>query len=218
VTVALLIAAGLVAVLDWVAVARRLHAVEYFAKPLTLVLLIAAAGSADLGDTTTWVLAALGLSLFGDIALLFTDDDAPADDADPDIAFLVGLGCFLLGHVAYLVAFARYGLHPVQLVAGALVALGTAVLALHRVLRGAGGQGGVSLAVIVGCYAALLSAMTTLGFGTAAIATAAGALLFLVSDLTLAWGRFVQALRRGPVIVAVTYHLAQLLIVVGLIR
>jgi hypothetical protein len=58
--------------------------------------------------------------------------------------------------------------------------------------------------------------MVALGFGTAAVASAIGALLFLFSDLTLAWGRFVQPLLRGPVIVAVTYHLAQGLIVVGL--
>jgi uncharacterized membrane protein YhhN len=60
--------------------------------------------------------------------------------------------------------------------------------------------------------------MTVLGFGTAAVATAVGALLFLASDTTLAWNRFVQPLRRGPVLVAVTYHLAQLLIVIGLLR
>lgn len=215
-TLALLIAAGLVAVADWFAVGRRLHRVEYVAKPLTLIVLIAAAGSADLGASKPWVLAALVLGLLGDIALLFTDEDAPAKDTD--VPFLIGLGCFLLGHVAYLIAFARHGLHPVQLVAGMLVVAGTAVFALPKVLAGARSQGGPVLAVLVGCYAALLSAMTALGFGTAAMATGIGAALFLVSDLTLAWGRFVRALRQGPLAVAVTYHLAQLLIVVGLIR
>ena len=60
--------------------------------------------------------------------------------------------------------------------------------------------------------------MTVLGFGTAAIATTIGALAFLASDTTLAGNRFVQPMVRGPVIVIVTYHLAQILIVVGLIR
>lgn len=215
-TVALLIVAGLVAVADWFAVARRMHRVEYVAKPLTLVVLIAAAGSADLGVAKPWVLTALVLGLLGDVALLFTDGAAPARDTD--VPFLIGLGCFLLGHVAYLIAFARHGLHPVPLLAGVLVVAGTAVLALPKVLAGARSQGGPVLAVLVGCYAALLSAMTALGFGTAAVATAIGAALFLVSDLTLARERFVQALRQGPLTVAVTYHAAQLLIVVGLIR
>lgn len=215
-TVALLIVAGLVACTDWFAVSRRLHHVEWFAKPLTLVVLIAAAASADLGVAKAWILTALVLGVLGDVALLRTEESAPAKD--PDVPFLVGLGCFLLGHVAYLVAFARHGLHPVQLLAGGLVVVGTAALALPKVLPGARSRGGPVLAVLVGCYAALLSAMTVLGYGTAAILTAIGATLFLVSDLTLAWGRFVQVLRRGPVIVAVTYHLAQLLIVGGLIR
>jgi uncharacterized membrane protein YhhN len=217
-TVGFLILAGAVAVSDWFAVSRRLYRIEYLAKPLTLVLLIVAACFADLGATKPWVLAALGLGLLGDIALLFTDENRPADAAQPDVPFLVGLGCFLLGHIAYVIAFTRHGLHPIQLLAGGLVVVGAAVLALPKILRGARKQGGRELAVVVAGYAALLGSMTVLGFGTAAVVTAIGALLFLLSDLTLAWGRFVQPLLRGPVIVAVTYHLAQLLIVIGLIR
>jgi len=217
-TVGFLILAGAVAVSDWFAVSRRLYRIEYLAKPLTLVLLIVAACFADLGATKPWVLAALGLGLLGDIALLFSEENQPAGEAPPDVPFLIGLGSFLFGHIAYLIAFTRHGLHPIQLLAGGLVVVGAAALALPKTLRGARRQGGRELAVPVGGYAALLSAMTVLGFGTAAVVTAIGALLFLLSDLTLAWGRFVQPLLRGPVIVAVTYHLAQLLIVIGLIR
>jgi uncharacterized membrane protein YhhN len=218
VTVALLVLAGMVAVADWVAIARHLSRAEYIAKPLTLVLLVAAAGSADLGTAKAWVLAALVLGLFGDVALLFTRGNPELEERDQDPAFLTGLGCFLFGHLAYVVAFTRHGLHPVQLLAGVLVVLGAAVLAMPKVLRGADHEGGRVLAVAVGTYAAALSAMAVLGFGTAAVVTAIGALLFLASDITLAWARFVQPLLRGPLIVAVTYHLAQLLIVIGLLR
>lgn len=211
-TVALLILTGLVAVGDWFAVQRRLRHLEYVAKPLTLVLLIAATGFADLGAAKPWVLAALVLGLLGDIALL------TAREGEPDPPFLIGLGSFLLGHLAYLVAFTRHGLHGLQLIAGALVVAGTAALVLPRVLRGTVAGGGRALTALVGVYAAVLGAMTVLGVGTAAIPTAIGVLLFLLSDTTLAWGRFVQPLRRGPVIVIVTYHLAQLLVVVGLLR
>lgn len=217
-TVALLVLAGVVAVVDWYAVARRLRHVEYLAKPLTLLLLLVAAGFADLGPAKPWVLAALALGLLGDVALLFADEDATREDENPDTAFLTGLGCFLFGHLAYLVAFTRHGLHPVQVVAGVLVVVGASALALPRVLRGADRDGGSTLAVVVAGYSAVLGAMAVLGFGTAAVATALGALLFLASDTTLAWNRFVQPLRRGPVLVAVTYHLAQLLIVIGLLR
>lgn len=212
-TIAFLVLTALVAVGDWFAVARRLHRVELIAKPLTLVLLIVAAASADLGSAKVWVVAALVLGLLGDVALLFS-----ADGAEPDAAFLTGLGAFLAGNVAYLVAFTRHGLHPLQALAGVLVVAGVCALGLPRVLRGAAASGGRELAVIVGAYAGVLAAMAVLGVGTAALLTALGALLFLASDLTLAWGRFVQPLLRGPVIVIVTYHLAQLFIVSGLIR
>jgi uncharacterized membrane protein YhhN len=182
------------------------------AKPTTLVMLIVAACFADLGDAKPWVVAALAFGLVGDIALLFTEDGAA------DVPFLVGLGSFLLGHLAYLAAFTRHGLHGLHMIAGALVVAGAVALALPRVLGGARASGGPPLAAVVTGYAAVLGAMTVLGFGTAAILTALGALLFLGSDLVLAWSRFVQPLLRGPVIVVVTYHLAQLFIVVGLIR
>ncbi|MCU1659241.1 MAG: YhhN family protein [Pseudonocardiales bacterium] len=211
-TVAFLVLTALVAAADWVAVARRMRGVELAAKPLTLVLLIVAAGFADLGDAKPWVVAALVFGLLGDVALLF------ADEGSTDVPFLIGLGSFLVGHLAYVAAFSRHGLHGLDVVAGGLVVGGATVLALPRVLRSARRSGGTGLAAVVGLYAAALATMTVLGVGTAAVLTAIGALLFLASDLTLAWDRFVQPLLRGPVLVAVTYHLAQLLIVIGLIR
>ena len=44
-----------------------------------------------------------------------------------------------------------------------------------------------------------------------------GASLFVVSDTVLAMGKFVQARRWTSVVVMVTYHLAQALIVAGLL-
>ncbi|MDP9117206.1 MAG: lysoplasmalogenase family protein, partial [Actinomycetota bacterium] len=127
-TVALLVLTGLVAVADWGAVVRARRRVEAIAKPLTLLLLIAAAGSADLGTAKPWVMLALGLGLLGDVALIYARERArpvAGGAPRPDAAFMIGLGCFLLGHLSYLVAFTRHGLHPWQVLAGALVAVGT---------------------------------------------------------------------------------------------
>jgi uncharacterized membrane protein YhhN len=88
---------------------------------------------------------------------------------------------------------------------------------MPRVLHGARASGGRLLAVIVGAYAAVLATMVVLAFATAAVPTAVGGLVFLASDTVLAWNRFVQPMIRGPLIVIVTYHVAQLLIVVGLL-
>jgi uncharacterized membrane protein YhhN len=49
-------------------------------------------------------------------------------------------------------------------------------------------------------------------------AAAVGAVLFLVSDTVLALNRFVRPVPRGQLVVHVTYHLAQGLLVLSLLR
>ena len=61
------------------------------------------------------------------------------------------------------------------------------------------------------------AAMTVLAAGTQHVLTAIGGLLFLVSDTTLARNRFVARVPHGDLLVHVTYHLAQFLIVLGLV-
>lgn len=209
----LFLLAATAAVIDWVAVGLRLVRIEYLVKPLTLALLVAAAASADLHQVKGWVLAALLCGLAGDIALL----RSTGQPARTDAAFLLGLGAFLAGHVCYLAAFSRYGLHPAYLLFGALVVAATAGLTLTRVLAATLRLGGPELTAIVGAYASVLAAMAICAVGTALLLTAAGGLLFLVSDTVLAHERFVRRIRFGELAVIVTYHLAQGLIVLGLV-
>jgi uncharacterized membrane protein YhhN len=211
VTVALLIAAAVLAVGDWLAVQFRVFRIEYVLKPATLALLVAAAAVADLGTLKPWVVAALALGLIGDVGLMLSDGHA-------DLPFLAGLAAFLLGHVAYIVAFTRYGLHALDIVAGALVVAGIAGLTLPAVLRGAADAAGRGFALVVAAYAAVLACMTVLGAGTGILATAVGVVLFLVSDTLIARERFVARLANGPLLIMVTYHAAQFLILIGLIR
>jgi uncharacterized membrane protein YhhN len=215
VTTTLFVLAGVIAVGDWLAVSQRFFRIEYALKPLTLALLVAAAVSADLPTAVKpWVVAALVFGLLGDVALMLS---AP-DTARPDGPFLLGLAAFLAGHVCYLAAFARYGLGGLQLVAGLLIVMGAAALTLPRILIRAKAAGGQELMAVVGAYAAVLGAMAVLAVGTKSVLTAIGGLLFLGSDIVLAWQRFVRPIRSGPVLVIVTYHLAQFLIVLGLIH
>ncbi|MEO8889668.1 MAG: lysoplasmalogenase [Jatrophihabitantaceae bacterium] len=212
-TPTLLALTALIAVGDWVAVAQRRFRLEYLLKPLTLGLLILAAVGADLGAARPWVIAALGFGLLGDLALMFG-----RDDGSPDGPFLLGLGSFLVGHVCYLVGFARHGLHTLNLLAGVLIVGGAAALTLPPVLRGAKRIAGQELMAVVAAYAVMLAAMAALAVGTGSPATAVGGLLFLGSDIAIAHQRFVRSIPRGPLVVIVTYHLAQLLIVIGLIH
>lgn len=209
--VVLLVVAAIVALGDWVAVHLRLYHLEYILKPATLVLLIAAAAAADLGDAKPWVIGALAFGLLGDIGLMFS-----RGRTDPP--FLAGLGAFLIGHIWYLVAFAIAGLHGLQLLAGVLIVAGIGGLALPAVLRGATRSAGNRFATLIGGYAALLSAMTVLGVGTGLVATAIGAVLFLCSDTLIARERFVRHVPHADLLVIVTYHLAQFLILIGLVH
>jgi uncharacterized membrane protein YhhN len=212
VSLTFLILAAAAAVGDWVAVGRRYFRLEAVLKPLTLVLLIVAAATAHLGPGQAFVVGALVLGLLGDIGLLLSR----GPDADPP--FVLGLAAFLVGHLFYIVAFSRHGLHWLFALAGVLIVGGAAALTLAPVLRGVAARAGRELAVVVGGYSAVLGAMAVLAVATSSVATAIGGLLFLASDIVLARDRFVHRLVRGPVLVIVTYHLAQFLIVIGLIK
>jgi uncharacterized membrane protein YhhN len=229
VTVAFLIAAGMAAIGDWIAVEWQVWRAEYILKPLTLALLIVAACVADLGPVQPWIVAALAFGLIGDIALMRSDEAADR----PDTSFLLGLAAFLIGHICYIAAFVRHGVHGLYSLAGALVVIGIAVLTLPPVLYGARRIGGTDLVVTVATYAAVLGGMATLAVGTGAIATAVGGLLFLLSDAVLAWDRFaapsslvlegpydsrIVTVPHAPLVVIATYHIGQLLILIGLIR
>jgi len=214
VTVVLLVVTGLVAVGDWFAVQRHLFRLEYLLKPLTMAVLIAAAATADLPVVKVWIIAALAFGLLGDVGLMLSDKQAEK----PDLPFMLGLGSFLVGHVCYLAAFARYGIHGKALIAGALIVVGASVVVLPKVLGGALRRGGRELAAVVALYAAALSATAMLAIGTTAVATAIGGLLFLASDMVIALERFVTRIRYGSLLVIVTYHGAQVLILIGLLN
>ncbi len=209
---------AIAAPLDWWSVLRGRPAVERWAKPAVLVALIGVvllarageAGAADAGRATTtgWLLVALALSLVGDVLLL---SDGPA-------RFVAGLTAFLLGHLAYVAAFVASGLSAPGLAAvGALVVV--VALGLGRaILPGARADGGFALAAAVTAYMVVIGAMALTGWATGRVLVGLGASVFVVSDTVLAQGRFVQERRWTHVVVMVTYHLAQVLLVAGLLR
>jgi uncharacterized membrane protein YhhN len=212
VTVTLLVVAAVVAVPDWAAVGYRLFRIEYVLKPATLALLIAAAASADIGVTKPWLVAGLAFGLAGDIGLMLSHEGR----TDPP--FIAGLSSFLIGHVCYIIGFLHLPVRLIDLLAGALVAGGIASIVLPQVLRGAAGSAGRLLAGIVAGYATVLAWMTVTAVGTGIVLTAIGGVLFMASDTLIARQRFVALVRHGDLLVIVSYHLAQFLIVLGLIR
>jgi uncharacterized membrane protein YhhN len=209
---AVLLAPAMAAMLvDWAALwsgSPRGLAVERVAKPLVPLLLALAVLAWPTGPGPTgvraWVVLALAASLVGDVLLL------------PPGRLVAGLVAFLVAHLAYLVAFALQPGEVAWLVAGVVVALAVAAT-IGRALVLAARRAG--MAVPVAAYLVVILAMAIAATRTGEPAAIAGAWLFVTSDALLGWGTFRGGGERRPgrVAVIVTYHLAQLLLVVALV-
>ena len=206
--VAALVTAGLFAA-DWWAVWHERHDVERLAKPAAMVGLLSVALLAGATDSVPgrWLVLALALGLLGDVLLL---EDTPR-------RFVAGLAAFLVGHLAYVASFVTVGLDRPALGWLGALALGAALVVGRRILPGALADGGMVLGVAVGAYMGVIGAMAVTGWATGRPLVGVGATLFVVSDTVLALARFVQPRRWSSVVVMVTYHLAQALIVIGLL-
>lgn len=214
-TLTLILISLVIAMLDWVAVARKWKLLEYFAKPgVMLALLALVLFWSNTSRQLLWFAIALFFSMLGDIFLML-----------PKERFIAGLVAFLVGHLAYLVGF-NATFPPVNLVSFLLaVIVGLVTVRLYRgIARGLESSGNASLKLPVLIYSLVISLMLLSALITlvrpewrsgVSLMVSGGALLFFISDSTLAWNKFVQSLRYGRLIVIVTYHLGQILIALG---
>lgn len=182
---------------DWVAVARGLSRAEGLLKPLVPLPLIAVAAALH----AWWFAGALALCLAGDVLLL------PQVDR-----FRSGLAAFLLGHLAFIGGFVALAWAPQRMLPGAFILVVVAIGA-PRILSAAPG----SLRAPIALYTVVIVAMFAASWMPHRPPAVAGALLFLVSDLWLAWNRFVQRLPGDRLAVMVTYHLAIVLLTLSLL-
>lgn len=205
----LLGALAVTAVADWVAVARADGASERFAKPVFMILLLAFAWLLHADEVTQgrWLLLGLLLCLAGDVLLL---------DSDVERRFRLGLTAFLAAHLAYLVALVQMPHADAQWL-GILMVLVVLLLALVGgllpMLRRDPAAGGPPTA-----YALVLSGFAGYAWFTGHLLLGIGASLFVLSDALIGFTRFVRDIPHSHVVVMVTYHLAQVLIVVGVLR
>jgi uncharacterized membrane protein YhhN len=213
--------AAVLAVIDWIAVVRQSRPIELFAKPATMLALVAAAIAAHPGQDGVhlWLVLGLVFGLCGDVALVaerrFDNGDLPAEGGR---LFVLGLASFLIGHVCYAVAMLRHGTDELGITFGLILALIVILAFGFQVILGAHREGGLALAAAVTLYVAALGTMLVLGIGTSSLWIAYGAMLFAASDLALGTDRFISAKFWARITVIVTYHVAQLLLLIGLVR
>jgi uncharacterized membrane protein YhhN len=206
---ALLGVAAAFAVGDWLAVGTSHTKAEYVCKPAATSALLAMAAvlsPEDSGQRTAFIVA-LALSLIGDVALMVPGD-----------RLVVGLGAFLLAHVAFIVGFAmRDASGADYALAVGLIAV-PALLVGSRVIRTLLTNGPREMVPPVALYILAIGAMVTSAIAVGNGYAIAGALLFFVSDSLIAEQRFVAPRQFVPVLIMITYHVAQAGLVVSLVK
>jgi uncharacterized membrane protein YhhN len=214
-----LILALLFAGLEALAISKGWWRVEYIAKPAVIITLIAGLFvSTGLQGSAFWFGLGLLFSLLGDIFLLFPGDKM----------FLAGLVAFLLTHICYLFGFRQQMLAPSawSLVLVFFILL-NAVRLLRRLvgsMRASGWNRLVYPVIVYGLVISLMlfAAMSTLADHAwdvrAAFLVSMGAFLFWISDLMLAWNKFVSPIKGGRLAIVAAYHLGQISLIAGVIR
>jgi len=180
----------------------------YVAKPLasTGFLLTAAANGALDNSYGVAVFVALMFSFWGDVFLM----------SKAVHWFRAGLFAFLLGHVAFAVAFARSGQDAAYLGAALLVFVPVVALVARWLLPHVkGGMRGPVVAYILVMSSMVVLAVAAFGAGSLWFVPA-GAVAFYLSDLSVARERFVSSSRVNRLWGLPLYYLAQHLFAWGL--
>jgi uncharacterized membrane protein YhhN len=193
---------------NWFAVHRGNKALEYVCKPLTMALLIGVALSVDADQSAVraWFVAALVLSLAGDVFLMVPKD-----------LFVFGLAAFLLGHIAYIVGMHVDGVEGPRFLIGIVLVMAVLAVVGTIILRGVRAGPDPKMAGPVVAYMFVISAMVASAIGVGHVTGIVGASLFYVSDALIAWNRFLRETRHARVAIMVTYHLAQVGLVLSLV-
>ena len=213
-----LILALIAALFEAIAVRQQNHKLELFAKPAVMILLLIwLYTSTGFQGRAFWFGLGLFFSLIGDILLLNSSDQM----------FVLGLIAFLLTHIFYLVGFKN---ELLNFTAWSLVLIFFIYINGLRLLRRIIGamriKGFDRLAAPVIVYGIVISLMLYAAMSTifdpawktsAAFLVSVGAFLFYISDLILAWNKFVSLMKNGPIANIVTYHLGQVGLIAGVI-
>jgi uncharacterized membrane protein YhhN len=214
----------LVALVDWLAVAKSWKKVECIAKPSAMLVLIGLLALVGGFHSVVLICFDLGIffSLVGDVFLMISYARFS------ERWFFMGLVAFLCAHIAYIVGLNTPlpNVSPIWSLGLAVVlALGAARI-LRRVIDGVRQKGLPRLVRPVSLYGMVitlmvLSALLTLNNPawktSAGGLVALGAILFYFSDILLAWNKFVKPIKNGRLANMMLYHLGQAALVAGVL-
>jgi len=191
---------------------------EYVAKPAVMVcLFVWLYLNTSLQGLTLWFGIGILFSLVGDVLLMISLDRM----------FIFGLIAFLFAHISYLIGFQNELMSITVWSPLLIVVLSvSAIFMVRRIVSAIRMKGQTRLVNPVILYSTVISvmlyaAMTTLfnpiWKSNASLLVSVGALLFYISDLILAWNKFVSPIRNGRILNIAAYHLGQIGLIAGVI-
>jgi uncharacterized membrane protein YhhN len=214
----LLIAAFVFSALEALALWKDWLRLEYVAKPAVMVaLFLWLWGTAGLNGVLLWFGLGILLSLAGDVLLMISLDRM----------FLPGLVAFLLAHMAYVIGFniplpaaSAWGF-----VFALMIALGGSRM-IRRIVSSLASKGQARMRIPIIVYSLVISVMllsamiklTDISWNAgAAVLVSVGAFLFYLSDIILAWNKFVSPIQYGRMYNIASYHLGQIALIAGVV-
>lgn len=200
---------GVLAVTDWAAVALQRKRLEYFAKPATMLALVALAASLEVTSPAQqwWFIIALAFGALGDVFLML-----------PRTLFLAGLAAFLVGHLAYIGGFLASGLGPGRIAVYTAVVILPASVLLPGLIQGILLRRQRLLVPPVLAYSVVITTMVGAALGSGRPLAMVGGVLFYASDTLIGYNRFVTQRRWMPLAIIVAYHLGQAGLVLSMAR
>ena len=178
----------------------------YIFKPLTVLIIIFTVFSVfSDGDPNAYqqlIIAGLICSMFGDIFLMLRKQQ-----------FIAGLLSFLVAHIIYCVAFYQQLTTPLPWLS--LIPLVLPAIIFYGYLYN--GLAELKLPVLVYVSAIVIMAFLSLAVylasgSSAALAAFIGAVVFMISDATLAFDKFKLSFHHAQRVILLTYYTAQWLI------
>lgn len=214
----MLVTAVIFAALEALAVWKNQPRLEYIAKPAVMIALFLWLWTSEgLRGALLWFGLGILFSLMGDVLLM----------RSADRFFLAGLVAFLFAHVAYVVGFNTPlpALSAWGILLAVIIGI-NGVRVLRRILAPLAAQGQANLRIPIIVYGIaisimLLSAMIKLTDvswnASAALLVGLGAFLFYLSDIILAWMKFIAPIQHGRLYNILSYHLGQIALIAGVV-
>ena len=214
----LLIAALILAALEALALQKDLPRLETVAKPAVMIaLFLWLWTSVGLNGSLLWFELGVLFSLAGDVLLMISLDRF----------FLAGLVAFLFAHAAYIIGLNTPipALSAWSLLLAVIIGI-NGVRVMRRILAPLAAQGQSHLRIPLLMYGMVISIMLlsammkltdTSWNALAALLVGMGAFLFYMSDVILAWMKFVAPVRHGRIYTMLSYHLGQIALIAGVV-